>query len=169
MSIDEQNWLALRYVLDELPDAERDSFEQRLVDDPSLCEAVMKASRLVLTSRAALQPEVSLAAPAADRTGPSRRSSWLAICAASISAAVMALFALQISLSTRPSTSVAHHDPAAAELVSLWHSGSGDDSEADDADGDLADGPGDVSVPGWMLAAVSLESANDPGDKVQEN
>ena len=153
MSNDNLNWLALQYVLGELPDAERDAFEARLAGDPSLCEAVTTASRLVLTARAALEPQVLLARA----TERSNRSSWLAVAATSVSVAVVGLFALQVSLpKPRPA------NPAAAELVSLWQSGTGDEAETDEPDSDMADGAGDVSVPSWMLAAVSL--AEDPAD-----
>jgi hypothetical protein len=46
-------WLAVRYVLDELSIADRDAFEVRLADDLSACEAVAAASRFVLASQAA--------------------------------------------------------------------------------------------------------------------
>lgn len=153
MSNDNLNWLALQYVLGELPDSERDAFESRLAEDPSLCEAVTAASRLVLTARAALEPEVVLTRA----TERPHHSSWLAVVATSVSVAVVGLFASQVSLpKPRPA------DPAAAELVSLWQSGNGYEAETDDLDGDVADGSGDVSVPSWMLAAVSL--AEDPAD-----
>src|SRR5262249_38082502 len=157
MPSNEQNWMALQYVLGEFSDADRDAFEQRLIDEPELCEAVAQASLLVSSTRAALEPAVVPVAP------QPQRGSWLAVAATSASVAALGLFAMQLPTAPRS----AQRDPAAAELVSLWESG-GDDGDLDDADADSADAAGDVSVPGWMLAAVSLESDN-PDDKVQEN
>jgi anti-sigma-K factor RskA len=47
-------WLATRYVLGELSEADRATFEQRLADDLVACEAVVEASRLKSGLRAAL-------------------------------------------------------------------------------------------------------------------
>ena len=191
MSI-EQEWLALQYVLDELSGAERDTFEVRLANEPALCQAVADASRLVLTaghlpSETPADSEAPVFAETAgasdSRTGVSKisacrngiavspssvRSSWVAV-GGTVCVALLALFALQVPLSSHRSTDLAERHPAAAELVSLWHSGVPDDLEAEDPDGDLADGVGDVSVPDWMLAAVSLQLRDDPNGPVQEN
>ena len=181
MAIDEhQNWLAMQYVLGELSESERDAFEERMSNDLAICEAVTLASRLVLTARAALGEEPACRVDQLTRPASvpdhsisathSSRSSWLAVTVVSVAMALLCLFALQLPDRSPNGTEVARRDPAAAELVSLWRSGmNSGEADSDDAD-ELTDATGDVAVPGWMLAAVSLEAAADgPSEKVQEN
>lgn len=173
-SVDEQrNWLAMQYVLGELSESERAAFEERLADDLAVCEAVTSASRLVLTARAALsEPNVDLVSVAGASRGRvvagSTRGSWLAVVVTSAALVLLCLCAIP----SPKRTDVVSLDPAAAELVSLWRSGTslGDD-ESDDME-ELADPAGDAAVPGWMLAAVSFEApetTDAPTEKLQEN
>jgi anti-sigma-K factor RskA len=181
-SVDEdRNWLALRYVLGEMSDSERDAFEERMAGELAVCETVTAAGRLVLTARAALADPAVACAPAvvaADSHHIAKRStrgSWLAIAAASVAVALVCLLNLPTPnrLATIPNrTDVASVDPSAAELVSLWRSGvSLGDDESEEAE-ESAELPGDVAVPGWMLAAVSFESPetiDGPSEKVRGN
>ena len=175
-SVDEQrNWLAMQYVLGELSDSDSAAFEERLADDLATCEAVTSASRFVLTARAALSEPtidfVAVAVAGASRgrvVAGSSRGSWLAVAATTAALVLLCLCAIP----SPKRTDVASLDPAAAELVSLWRSGTslGDD-ESDDLE-ELADPAGDVAVPGWMLAAVSFEApetTDAPSEKLQEN
>lgn len=157
------DWMAMQYVLGELPDAERAMFEERMADDLAVCEAVTRASRLVLTARAAMSPPETIQSVPAIQSQANR--SWLAFVATSVAVALLCVFAFRVPV-TRD-TSVAAVDPA-AELVSLWRSGmSAADADQDEPD-ELADAAGDVGVPTWMLAAVSLEVDGQP-DKIREN
>lgn len=165
---EDRNWLALQYVLGELSESDRIAFEERLPTDLQLCEAVTSASRLVLTAQAALEADrVALAPASAIRPA---NSSWLAVTVTSVATAFV--LAVMVGVSTQSHNSVAVHNPQAAELVSLWRSGTdaGDDV-SDDVD-DALDGADDMAVPNWMLAAVEIaagDSINGPSDKVQEN
>jgi len=169
---DPLDWLAIQYVLGELSETEQQTFEERLANDLIACEAVMRASRLVLTVRnvavepsAPRQPAPSIA-PAISSVKPPRNS-WLVVMAASAAVAILCLLGSQIPLNSSGTPRLAGRDPAAAELVSLWRSGMATaDSDSDDLD-ELADAAGDVAVPGWMLAAVSFEA--DGPNNVQEN
>ncbi len=181
-SVDEhRSWLAMRYVLGELSESDRNAFEVRMADDLTICEAVTAASRLLLATRAALELDDEPSATRAGletRPGHSRivsghsiRGSWLAFAATSVAMAVLCAFALQVPVRSPQGSNVAGRDPVAAELVSLWRSGmNAGDAESDDPD-DVTDASGDVAVPGWMLAAVSFEAGavDGPSEKVQEN
>lgn len=173
---DRDNWLAMQYVLGELSETEQQAFEDRLAGDLAACEAVTRASRLLLTAREALvqsQPAPALVAPAVPvLVAPAtpikpQHNSWLVVIVSSAAVALLCLLGLQTPTKTADVARLTGRDPAAAELVSLWHSGmSVADSESDDLD-ELADAAGDVAVPGWMLAAVSFEA--DGPDNFQEN
>jgi anti-sigma-K factor RskA len=175
--VDEQrDWLALQYVLGELSDADREAFEERLGDDLAACDAVAAASRLVLALRAAAPvPEVSPIEPAVatDSRHPKKSafSAWLSVVVASAAMAVLCLFATRTPVSRPTSSDVVSVDHTAVELVSLWRSGmDADEGDVDDMDEGLESSSEDA-VPGWMLAAVSLETPGIDGtsEKVQEN
>lgn len=167
-TVDEQlKWQAMQYVLGELSEADRVAFEERMVDDLAVCEAVTVASRLVLTTQAVLS--VPTIAPQAMTTRPVR-GSWTAVLLTSAAMAMLCLIAVRVPLGPETDSKVAKQDPQAAELVSLWRSGTDDDDESDELEDSMADAS--ESVPGWMLAAVSLEtpvSIDGGSEKVQEN
>lgn len=166
---DRDNWLAMQYVLGELSETEQLAFEDRLATDLAACEAVTRASRLLLTAREVLaesRPAPVHVAPVVLPAKP-QRNSWLVVVVSSAAVAMLCLLGLRAPSKTESVARLTGRDPAAAELVSLWHSGMAVvDSESDDID-ELADAAGDVAVPGWMLAAVSFEA--DGSKDVQEN
>lgn len=168
------NWLAMQYVLDELPVAEREAFESRLAEESAACEAVMAASRLMLTAQS-MSTERNVGHPVS-KSRRSSRAAWTAFAVACVAVAVVCLFPF---VPADRVDSVANSDPAAVELVSLWRTGNVPEVDSDEVDESDDD---DVAVPGWMIAAVSLEArAKDPGGldpvdgidgssgKVQEN
>lgn len=168
------NWLAMQYVLDELPVAEREAFESRLAEESAACEAVMAASRLMLTAQS-MSKELNVGHPVS-KSRRSSRAAWTAFAVACVAVTVLCLFPF---VPADKVESVANLDPAAVELVSLWRTGDVPEVDSDEVDESDDD---DVAVPGWMIAAVSLEArAKDPGGldpvdgidgssgKVQEN
>lgn len=185
MSVDnnDRDWLAMQYVLGELSDADRSAFEERLPADLQLCEAVTAASRLVQTAQAALPTPAPIPSQSAvvavqrESRSKSRRSLFAVI----ITSTAMAFALLVItrtpqkSLLTPPQPGhdlVSSQNPQAAQLVSLWQSGSDAGNEEPDDLDDLTDAAADVVVPSWMLAAVSIEAddtLHGPSEKVQEN
>jgi anti-sigma-K factor RskA len=168
MSVDknDRDWLAMQYVLGELSDAERNAFEVRLPADLELCEAVTAASRLMLTAHAAIEANSSPISVRRDSNQRTPGRSWSAVVVMAAAMAMALLLVVRIPVKS-PNDS-----PQAAELVSLWRSGSdSSDDDSDDVD-DIIDDAADVAVPSWMLAAVSIEAGhaiNAPSDQVQEN
>jgi anti-sigma-K factor RskA len=178
IEMNDRNWLAMQYVLGELSESDRIAFEERLPTDLQLCEAVTAASRLVLTAQAASmhddawqsrQPSISTR----QETGATAASrSWSAVIVTCAAMAMALMLVVRIPVKSPADGHVSNNSPQAAELVSLWRSGSdaGDD-DSDDLD-EMADAATDVAVPSWMLAAVSIEAGhviNGPTDQVQEN
>jgi len=174
-SCDDLNWQAQQYVLGEMSAEATAAFERRLADDEAACEAVVAASALVLalqvagpdtmSPRAPISEHVSFIRAASEQRPTERRNPWMSVAALTMSlAALLCLGLVQVPTST----STASRDAVdAAALVSLWHTGMVDDAEDVDDSEDALDPAGSVAVPGWMLAAVSIEAGtNDP---VQEN
>jgi anti-sigma-K factor RskA len=174
MSVDnnDREWLAMQYVLGELSDAERNALEERLPGDMQLCEAVTAASRLMLTAHAAIEANSSSTSIRPDSNQPRPGRSWSAVVATAAAMAMALLLVVRIPVKSPTDGRLANDSPQAAELVSLWRSGSdASDDDSDDLD-DVVDDAADVAVPGWMLAAVSIEAGhpiNAPSDQVQEN
>jgi anti-sigma factor RsiW len=145
-------WLALQYVLGELSPSEQAALEIRLSDDPALCQQVADATLLLATLQAA-EPVVSVPAVTAVPADPPRRRLAAVICVAAA--------ALCLVLAVLPREEHRLRQPgeagAAAKLVGFWrgHAG-GLVALSDDLDDDHADWSND-QVPGWMIAAVSLE------------
>ncbi|HEY4260593.1 MAG TPA: hypothetical protein VGM98_10540 [Schlesneria sp.] len=170
MSVDnnDRDWLAMQYVLGELSDVERNAFEERLLTDLQLCEAVTAASRLMLTAREVLATDAAAVFIRHQSNQRTSGRSWSAVVATIAAMAMALLLVVRIPTNSR----VANDSPHAAELVSLWRSGSdASDDDSDDLD-DAMDNAADVAVPSWMLAAVSIEAGrpiNAPSDQVQEN
>jgi len=157
-------WLALQYVLDELGEMERAAVEQRLADDSALCQAVADAAILLDGTRAAMSSRPMRAPTAAPRR---RLSAVIAV----------AVAALCLVISVLPREERRHRKiDSAARLVSFWrgHAGEGlaTSEEAESADDHLE--WSNDQVPGWMIAAVSLEprksASGQPSDeKWEEN
>lgn len=174
-SYDDLNWQAQQYVLGEMSAEELAAFESRLANDEAACEAVVAASALVLALQAAVpdtsvprlveSEPVCLGSAPSERPLSERRNPWMSVAALTMSLAALLCLGL-VQVPTGPS--MASRDTVdAAALVSLWHTGMVDDAEDVDDSEDALDPAGSVAVPGWMLAAVSIEAgANDP---VQEN
>jgi anti-sigma factor RsiW len=168
----DRDWLAMQYVLGELPDSERNAFEERLPAEVELCEAVTAASRLMLTAHAVMEANSSSISVRRDSNPRTPGRSWSAFVATAVAMAMVLLLVVRIPVKSPTDGRVANDRPQAAELVSPWRSGSdSSDDDSDDMD-DVVDNAADVAVPSWMLAAVSIEAGhaiNTPSDQVQEN
>jgi len=180
---DSQMWWATRYVLGELTSAEAAAWEARLADDEQACAVVAEASRLMLGLQAALQvPAVVMTVAASSPAKTSsplknshspRRSAFGPTLTMLMTTAVAVVFACWLGWSS-PSRGV--DDGSAVALVELWRDGDpltrgvGNDADVDEvAEMDpAADG---VTVPNWLLAAVSLERSrrDSAGDDVWED
>ena len=167
------NWLAVQYVLGELPESEMFAFEERLASDSTACEAVAAATRLTLTLQAAMTDVVTVAAPqvATPSVRPAQttpRGSWLALAGATTAAAGL-LAAMSLGPNGPRQDQLVRVDRSASELVSLWRTGSAAaETDADEADVEVAETSHDVAVPNWLFAAVSLEQGKPAGDSTEE-
>jgi len=159
------DWLAEQFVLGELPPLEEEAVASRLSEDDALAAAVACASRLVAAVRAAgVASPASVAEPPPQPRHGRLPSRWLLVAAGATAAAVAWLV-----WPTPPDRPAGPPTGAgSAALVALWRAA--DDTNASDSESSADDGGLDEpdSVPGWMLAAVSLDAAD--GDlEVLEN
>lgn len=177
-SDDELNWLAFRYVAGELTEEETESFEARLADDLAACEAVASMTELSINTQTALvsdklEPARRVEDP---RSLPVRLRSWLAVGSAIV--ALGWLFMLfgdgkHQDVAEFPGSSFSTELQSAADLIAHW---SQSDDEVPFYDELLEIVPielgGDESetpdIPGWMIAAVTLENAGSPADDMPD-
>jgi hypothetical protein len=188
MTTEERNdldWLAFRYIADELADAERAEFEQQLVDSQPAREAVAGAVELTEAIAVAGAVEELVVASAtvagrAQRTGWLRRVAWVATGAVACLALVFVCQGFVIgpmaSLQTDESSEsgVSKRKPISPDLAIAWSQTRTDLAIASDGSWswpladetpDVADdfpvavvpaeGVSPVAAPDWMMAAVS--------------
>lgn len=155
---DAADWLAVRYVLGELPATEAASYVARLAEDQSAREAVARAATLVETLAVVPQPVAT----------PSRRlpRGRIAAVAATLAAAVLVGLALRPGgdESARPPRIAADEvDPA--RLIVLW-SDAADAPNANPVSDEYGDADPDAALvpPDWLLAAVEQEAMPSPGE-----
>jgi ferric-dicitrate binding protein FerR (iron transport regulator) len=150
---DELFWLAMRYVQNELSDAERAEFETCLGDDDAACEAIVDAMRLTAGLNLASQTQSPLQLPSVSHPQTRR------LLPVSISAAL--LLAIGLVFAFWPSSQPTETDLASAELVNRWrldgHFASTefhDGEDTIDEEAEILDES--LSAPGWMMSAVRL-------------
>ena len=177
----ELDWLAFRYVADELSSAERDEFELRLATDQTAREAVAAAVELLanvhraevtlLAETAAVSsPVLHQAGRSVPRTSGRRGGAWVVATAVALVAAV--LLTPQAWFGSSPEESAGRGaQRERQELATLWTESSAEPNDSwseesnDDAAGEDDD---DALVPGWMLAALSDQHAgNEDGEPVE--
>ncbi len=165
---DSLNWLAVQYVLGELPESEQFAFEERLSTDSAACEAVAEATRLTMTLQSAVADVAVVTTPGVRSAKTTPRGSWLALAGATTAAACL-LAAMSLGPNGPRQDQLARVDRSASELVSLWRIGSSAvETDADESDVEVAEANPDVAVPNWLFAAVSLEQGK-PTEELQEN
>jgi hypothetical protein len=165
---DERNWTALRYVLGELDPAECEAWETRLATEEACCAAVAEATLFALNLQQACPVSpVVVAVPVSVHPAERSTSRAGAACAAMLAAAACFLVLVQ---SPRPSV----EDEQIIRLVALWRQQVVPSVTATaDLDEDLALPGSEDRIPGWLLAAVSLEerqrAAGDANEVWEEN
>ena len=170
---DSLNWLAVQYVLGELPEKEVFAFEERLASDSAACEAVAEATRLTLALQSAVTDIVTVAIPEATTPNvrsskPTPRGSWLALTGATTAAAGL-LAAMSLGPNGPRQDQLALVDRSATELVSLWRTGSAvAETDTDESDAELSESGHEIAVPNWLFAAVSLEQGKAAGNSTEE-
>lgn len=162
-------WLAARYVLDELSPTDRELFENRLQSDERACAAVASATMLFANLDPILVGErtavVQPAGNSSRRSARQRRGAW----SLPLSLAVVGLIAVGLWLPLRsgsqgdPQTAQSPHH--AAELLRMWQAtdvrvelGAEDDTSLD----------GEITVPSWMIAAVESDAVRVNGEQGEE-
>ncbi|MDZ4687154.1 MAG: hypothetical protein SH850_18915 [Planctomycetaceae bacterium] len=179
------DWLAEQYVLGELSAEDAARFEAALADSPAACEAVVAASRLVLSLQTvgwAVPTTTTVTSPAKELVGTAhptdRRSGRLGRQLVAIAAVAACCLVLVLAWSpVRPTTAdrqVRAEVIQARELMDHWRGGRSFAgpliaSEEDDEAADLGD-----AAPSWMLAAVSIEKQKpahptDEDDVLEDN
>jgi hypothetical protein len=98
---DDLDWLAFRYVADELAPDKAAAFEERLAHDPEACNAVARAVELIgaiagagCEAPTATRPRVSVVVAGPQRAADRARSRWLvwvAVAAAAVLAVAVSL------------------------------------------------------------------------------
>lgn len=160
-SPDDLDWLAHRYLLDELSADEAAAFEERLGTDEEAAAALARSVRLMAAVSSALHDAEHVEPTPA--TSDHRRKLVAGLTA--IAATIALVCVLSVSQALKPVTSTGD----AAELVSLWRESAGDlpgeiDSPTDEDEVQAATD----DVPDWLMAAVALDvPASD--DEILEN
>ena len=151
---DQLNFLAMRYVLGELSESDRDAFEARLVDDLAACEAVAEASLLRLNINAALAETKIEVRPHQISNAVSSRSLF------AVGTSISTVACLVLAMTVWP---IGINDPGVSrspvvELAARWRTAMKPaDVELDESEDELQDVSADIAVPDWLFAALSVE------------
>lgn len=163
LSEDEQ-WLAFRYVAGELSDAETEAFELQMLDDQRLCDAIVDAT-LLTTAIAAERTAVGVKVlPVAATVSPSTggRRAVVAIVTTCCCMAVVVLASQYAGLPQNTNAFAAVVRSEAEILVDAWAEGFDEDTLVEPLPADI--GEADLEIPGWLMAAVSLDGADATTD-----
>lgn len=155
---DETDWLAVRYLLDELTPDEAAAFEARLADDQPVREALARATVLVQALGEVGHAAVSVV--------PSRRplARGVAALLATVAAVVLVGVFVSRGVKTEPAKRqrLATDEVDPARLVVLWADAEEptDSAVAAEALDNGAVESDPLLPPDWMLAAVEQEAAS---------
>ena len=190
---EELDWLAFRYLANELSEAEHEAFEDRLAEDQTAREAVARGVELTETLSAARELDEIVVRSAEAPAPPAGRSAW-SIPAAWMSvgaAACLLLVALwSMGTGTKPENSekTVAANAKALELARAWssardefavHEGTfwdRDPVRSQPSHVELPTSPETTSdedldmdpMPSWMLSAVAAEAIEIPGTNESE-
>jgi predicted NodU family carbamoyl transferase len=169
-SQNEIDLLALQYIGDELSEDARAAFEARLMDNQAAREAVAAAVEVTLAARAAFEEDAVLLAVRQELRQPVSYRGWL-----NVVIACGVLFALiAASQFLRPARQPASSDAGLAiawsEARREWPASALADAELEETEFVVVED--DVTLPTWMLAAVSeaktMGSEMNEGDEIPE-
>lgn len=164
---DENLWQAFLYVSGDMTEAQSELFEERLLEDESLCEAVSHAVRLTAAvaegdvDHSVLRPAPVLsvqAGPAERRRNPAatvKGHSGIAALAA-LAMCLCVMWAISGFQDREPGGAVALEtsETDAEWIVSVWAEESAMAATGpDELEGDLDE---DLDVPDWLVTAVSI-------------
>lgn len=163
-SADDRQWLAMRYVLDELSAGQAAEFETAMADDVSLCEAVSEAVQLCAGVVLACQADHS--SEAAVRLVPRRQQQSRFAVFAACSALAMILIVLFVTRPSEAPAVVAEGSASEADVLASLVSDELPSETSSDSEDDLMldDSLADLVAPEWLLTAIELDDAlNEPG------
>lgn len=162
---DDQQWLAMRYVLNELSAEQAAVFEAAMADDVRLCEAVSETVRLCSGVMLACEAERCSAGAVPIAPGGQRQSRFAVISALAALALILVVVFFNRPLSTP--TVVAEGLASEADvLVNLFSDEESSETTAD-SETDLMseDSLSDLVAPEWLLTAIELDDAlKEPGE-----
>lgn len=166
-NVSDLDWLAFRYIANELPVAEREAFELRLADDQAACEALARAVELADTIQAAesLSPVASSPPAVHWKT----RLSWLAAGATAAAVLIGLVFVgpglfrsgeVARGISTELAVAWSKVLPVVPPATPQLPAEASLPAEEESLEAAAEDAP-----PSWMVAAVrGLAEAKDMGD-----
>lgn len=167
---EDEHWLAFRYVAGELSVTEAEAFELQMLDDPRLCDAVVEAGMLTTTiaSTEKQSPTVSVAAVRQEQRSSPRPqtaiASIVAVCCCLVVVVLTARLATTPDVGGESVASSGSADAGDVEvLVDVWADGISDDAEIESLETDVLSQ--DLEVPGWLMAAVSLDAGESSGSE----
>lgn len=172
--VDENHWLAMQYVSGDLTDEQAESFELAMVDDVSLCEAVLLATRLTsgiilaCSGELSSRPErVAVARSLTPTPTPHRRSrlALFGVFAATVAMVLVVIGMMTPQNGAAPGKVASADDAAAKMLATLLHNTSAGDMNVEFDELSVADDSvSSLVAPEWLLTAVDLDSAATQGE-----
>ncbi len=161
----DQLWQAFLYVSGELSADDAQAFEDQMLEDSLLCEAVVQASRLTSAVADSLRvsPPTVVATP--NRRPIRNRREVFAACVAVCCCCCLVAVLVTVQFAATPETQVSFSGPTEAEqLVDAWADSFSNDFSTEADHGDFVQQ--ELDVPDWMMAAVSLDAAGESGSGV---
>ncbi|MCP4170925.1 MAG: hypothetical protein GY758_09165 [Fuerstiella sp.] len=161
---DEQLWQAFQYVAAELSVADTEAFEQQLLLDVALCDAVATATVLTSTVAAGGRQRGTLVPSCVtlpQKSHPKARHRMVAVTASACCCLALVLFlSLLPGTSGDLSVSTAQENVADAEwLVAVWSENFADHADEESDYDDSAEQ--ELAVPDWLVAAVTLPDVDE--------
>ncbi|MDB4637764.1 MAG: hypothetical protein P8M30_00560 [Planctomycetaceae bacterium] len=164
---DELNWLAFQYVTEQLPENQREAFETVLADDLAACEAVAAMSELAIQLKQVSRRELSQ--PEKTPLGLSTRlGSWVAVGSTLVALGWIFMLLNTDNSETSPRIAVSEAVTDSEEAAGLIAGWTGDEEETVLIEENLLDvetldlnDSSTPDIPGWMIAAVSLENTEE--------
>jgi ferric-dicitrate binding protein FerR (iron transport regulator) len=164
---DDLDWLAHRYLLDELAEEEAAAFEELLGTDEEAAAALSRGTVLLATVTEALRQDRTIE-PAVPTVSVPRRPNRLAGLVA-LAASIALVGLLGVSQVGRQWLDKSESHGTAAELVSIWReSGSEPPADGESLGMDEDSQPVSDDVPDWLMAAVALD-VPETDDEILEN
>ncbi|MEZ6033299.1 MAG: hypothetical protein R3C17_09415 [Planctomycetaceae bacterium] len=170
----ETQWLAMQYVLGDLTDEQTEQFELAMVEDVTLCESVLMATRLsagIVQAYDSQLPFQSATRSVPKAESPPRpRFVRFSVFAATAALTMVVILLVTFGGSAQPILTAAHDDATADDatadaLAMLLNNAPANEisSEFDELI-EADDSISSLVAPAWLLTAVDLDEAAREGD-----